>query len=103
MALLAVWAYHTWGTTDVTVVLDPRNVEHWVMGVNSHRSPAWREERSRGTANRGTGSLPHRLARPAAAGGAGRPLPPPMTASTRPLSFGPQSWRVASTELLACG
>ena len=42
-ALLTVWAYRTWGTTDVAVVLDPRNVEHWVMGVNSHRSQAWRE------------------------------------------------------------
>ena len=42
-ALLAVWAYRTWGTTDVATVLDPRNVEHWVMSVNSHRSPVWRE------------------------------------------------------------
>ena len=42
-AMLAVWAYRTWGTTDPNVVLDPRNVEHWVMTVNEHRSAAWRE------------------------------------------------------------
>ena len=42
-AMLAVWAYRTWGTTDPSVVLDPRNVEHWVMSVNADRSPGWRE------------------------------------------------------------
>ena len=42
-AKLTVWAYHTWGTTDVTVVLDPRNVEYWVMSVNAQQSPTWRE------------------------------------------------------------
>ena len=42
-ALMAVWAYHTWGTTDVATVLDPRNVEYWVMAVNAHQEPIWRE------------------------------------------------------------
>ena len=42
-ALLAVWAHRTLGTTDVRTVLDPRNVEYWVMKVNSHRSASWRE------------------------------------------------------------
>ena len=42
-ALLAVWAYRTWGTTDVATVLDPRNVEYWVMAVNAHQAPIWRE------------------------------------------------------------
>ena len=42
-AMLTLWAHRTLGTTDVRTVLDPRNVEYWVMKVNSHRSPAWRE------------------------------------------------------------
>ena len=42
-AMLAVWAHQTWGTVDVATVLDPRNVEHWVMSVNSDRSAGWRE------------------------------------------------------------
>ena len=42
-AMLTLWAHRTLGTTDVRTVLDPRNVEYWVMKVNSHRSSAWRE------------------------------------------------------------
>ena len=42
-AMLAVWAHQTWGTTDVGTVLDPRNVEYWVMSVNADRSAGWRE------------------------------------------------------------
>ena len=42
-AMLTLWAHRTLGTTDVRTVLDPRNVEYWVMKVNSHRSPVWRE------------------------------------------------------------
>ena len=41
--MLTLWAQQTLGTIDIRTVLDPRNVEHWVMKVNSHRSPAWRE------------------------------------------------------------
>ena len=41
--MLAVWAHQIWGTTDVRTVLDPRNVEHWVMSVNADRSAGWRE------------------------------------------------------------
>ena len=42
-ALLTLWAHRTLGTIDVRTVLDPRNVEYWVMKVNSDRSPVWRE------------------------------------------------------------
>lgn len=42
-AKLAIWAHRTLGTIDIGTVLDPRNIEHWVMTVNSHRSPTWRE------------------------------------------------------------
>ena len=42
-AMLTLWAQQTLGTIDVRTVLDPRNVEHWVMKVNSRRSPGWRE------------------------------------------------------------
>ena len=42
-AMLTLWAYRTLGTTDVRTVLDPRNVEHWVMKVNADRSEVWRE------------------------------------------------------------
>ena len=42
-AMLAVWAYQIWGTIDVRTVLDPRNVEHWVMSVNADQSVGWRE------------------------------------------------------------
>ena len=41
--MLAVWAYQIWGTIDVRTVLDPRNVEHWVMSVNADQSVGWRE------------------------------------------------------------
>ena len=42
-ATLTLWAQQTLGTIDVRTVLDPRNVDYWVMKVNSHRSPTWRE------------------------------------------------------------
>lgn len=70
-ALLSVWAYRTWGTTDVTVVLDPRNVEHWVMGVNSHRSPAWRENARGALRTVGRAAYP-----------TGWPAPPPQVGRT---------------------
>ena len=69
--MLTVWAYRTWGTADVAVVLDPRNVEHWVMGINSHRSQAWREN------TRGALRTVGRAAYPA-----GWPAPPPQVGRT---------------------
>ena len=70
-ATLTVWAYRTWGTADVAVVLDPRNVEHWVMGINSHRSQTWREN------TRGALRTVGRAAYPA-----GWPAPPPQVGRT---------------------
>lgn len=70
-ALLALWAYRNWGTTDVAVVLDPRNVEHWVMSVNSHQSQAWRENTREALRTVGRAAYP-----------AGWPSPPPQVGRT---------------------
>ena len=39
---LASWVYSELGVTDAGTVLDPCNVELWVMRVNRHRSTQWR-------------------------------------------------------------
>ena len=39
---LAVWAYHSLGTSDVRTVLNPNNIEYWTMTVNAHRATTWR-------------------------------------------------------------
>ena len=39
---LASWVYSELGVTDAGTVLDPSNVELWVMRVNRHRSTQWR-------------------------------------------------------------
>ena len=77
-ALLAVWAYRTYGTTKVDTVLDPRNVEYWVMNVNFHRPPGWREN-ARG-ALRAVGRAAHPAGWPATPRKVGRlQVPAPYT------------------------
>ncbi len=41
-AEMLVWAQRTLGTTDVSTVLTPPNVEHWVVVVCAGRSAGWR-------------------------------------------------------------
>lgn len=41
---LAVWAYRTLGSVDVSVVLSPHNIQHWTMHVQAHMSRAWRHK-----------------------------------------------------------
>ena len=43
-ARIAVWAHRTLATSDPTIVLDPRNVEHWTMTQNPDRTVVWREK-----------------------------------------------------------
>ena len=69
-ALLTLWAHRTLGTIDVRTVLDPRNVEYWVMKVNSYRSPGWRET-ARG-ALRAVGRAANPAGWPASPRGVGR-------------------------------
>ena len=81
--LLTLWAQQTLGTIDVRTVLDPRNVEHWVMKVNSHRSPVWRET-ARG-ALRAVGRAAYPAGWPAPPRGVGRlkvPAPYPRSEET---------------------
>ncbi len=41
---LAVWAFQTLGSADVSVVLSPHNIQHWTMHVQAHMSRAWRHK-----------------------------------------------------------
>ena len=40
---LLEWARRFLGTTDVRVILNPRNIEYWTMVASSDRSAPWRE------------------------------------------------------------
>ena len=40
---MVLWADRVLGRADVRVVLEPRNIDYWVMVVNAEQKPAWRE------------------------------------------------------------
>ena len=42
VARMTLHAQQTLGTSDTQVVLDERNVEHWALRINAHRSETWR-------------------------------------------------------------